>query len=68
MLKGGQQERHRPAEIAQRTVMCKAELQEQQPTNVEFSGWIPKERLRELYAGAKTLIFPWIEDFGIIRN
>ena len=34
--------------------------------NVTFAGRIQNEKLRELYAGAKALIFPGIEDFGIV--
>lgn len=34
--------------------------------NVEFLGWTPDERLPELYAGARALVFPADEDFGIV--
>lgn len=34
--------------------------------NVEFTGWIDKETLRDCYRGCKALIFPGVEDFGII--
>lgn len=34
--------------------------------NIEFLGWESGERLRELYAGCRALIFPGVEDFGIV--
>jgi len=34
--------------------------------NVAFTGRLVGERLRGLYAGAKALLFPGIEDFGIV--
>ncbi len=34
--------------------------------NVEFTGWIDRETLREYYRGCKALIFPGVEDFGIV--
>ena len=42
------------------------ELQKRASSNVKFVKSPSKEQLRELYAGAKALIFPGIEDFGII--
>ena len=35
------------------------------PPSVRFLGWQPSERLPEIYAGARALLFPGIEDFGI---
>jgi glycosyltransferase involved in cell wall biosynthesis len=35
-------------------------------SQVEFRGWISREQLPALYAGAKALIFPGEEDFGIV--
>lgn len=35
-------------------------------SSIVFTGRTDRERLRELYARAKTLIFPGIEDFGIV--
>ncbi|MGH8102962.1 MAG: glycosyltransferase [bacterium] len=35
------------------------------PPNVEYLGSLPREQLRDLYRGARALIFPSIEDFGI---
>lgn len=34
--------------------------------NVEFTGWIDRETLRDYYRGCSALIFPGVEDFGII--
>lgn len=34
--------------------------------NVKFTGWVDKETLREYYRNCKALIFPGVEDFGII--
>ncbi len=42
------------------------ELEKVATSNVKFRDWSNREQLRELYAGAKALIFPGIEDFGII--
>jgi len=36
------------------------------PDNVEFTGWLSREKLREHYRGCKALIFAGIEDFGIV--
>lgn len=33
--------------------------------NVEFTGWVSDERVRELYRHCRALIFPGEEDFGI---
>ena len=34
--------------------------------NIEFLGWQSGERLAKLYAGCRALIFPGVEDFGIV--
>ena len=34
--------------------------------DVVFTGRSPQEKLRELYAGARALLFPGVEDFGIV--
>ena len=34
--------------------------------NVEFCGWQPDERVRELYRRCRLLVFPGEEDFGIV--
>jgi glycosyltransferase involved in cell wall biosynthesis len=36
------------------------------PREVEFLGWVDDEKLIELYLGAKALIFPQVEDFGLV--
>ncbi len=36
------------------------------PENVKFTGWVDRETLREYYRGCKALIFPGVEDFGIV--
>jgi glycosyltransferase involved in cell wall biosynthesis len=36
------------------------------PPNVEFPGWVSGDRLREYYRNCKALIFPGVEDFGIV--
>jgi glycosyltransferase involved in cell wall biosynthesis len=35
------------------------------PSSVRFLGWQPAEKMPELYRGARALVFPGIEDFGI---
>lgn len=44
----------------------KKELMRNAPPNVEFVERVSAEKLREWYAGAKALIFPGVEDFGIV--
>ncbi len=34
--------------------------------NVEFCGWLPDDRIRELYRRCRLLVFPGEEDFGIV--
>ena len=34
--------------------------------SIRFVGWQPNERLKELYARCKALVFPGEEDFGIV--
>jgi glycosyltransferase involved in cell wall biosynthesis len=41
------------------------ELREMLPRNVELLGWLPRERLARLYAGAAGFIHIGEEDFGI---
>jgi glycosyltransferase involved in cell wall biosynthesis len=36
------------------------------PPNVEFTGWLSNERILELYRNCQALIFPGVEDFGIV--
>jgi glycosyltransferase involved in cell wall biosynthesis len=44
----------------------RGELEKNAGHNVTFTGKMQREKLRALYAGAKALIFPGIEDFGIV--
>jgi glycosyltransferase involved in cell wall biosynthesis len=41
-------------------------LERKYGNKVTFTSRVSNEKLRELYAGAKALIFPGIEDFGIV--
>jgi glycosyltransferase involved in cell wall biosynthesis len=41
-------------------------LRELAGPDVEFLGWVADERMAELYAGARGLLFPGEEDFGMI--
>ena len=41
-------------------------LEKNASPNVRFLGWVARERLRDLYASAKALILPGVEDFGIV--
>jgi len=41
-------------------------LRRQAGPNVEFLGRVPDEQLRDLYRRASVLLFPQIEDFGIV--
>lgn len=43
-----------------------AELRRISPGNVVFTGRVVREELRRLYVRARALIFPGIEDFGIV--
>jgi glycosyltransferase involved in cell wall biosynthesis len=41
-------------------------LQRQAPANVEFVGRVEEDALADWYAGARCLVFPGEEDFGIV--
>jgi glycosyltransferase involved in cell wall biosynthesis len=41
-------------------------LVEMASPNIEFTGWVSDEKLLGLYRGCKALIFPGVEDFGIV--
>ena len=41
-------------------------LEKKSSSNVRFLGRVSREELRTLYASSKALIFPGIEDFGIV--
>lgn len=34
--------------------------------NIEFTGWLTDEELRACYASCRALVFPTVEDFGIV--
>jgi glycosyltransferase involved in cell wall biosynthesis len=42
------------------------ELRAMAPDNVHFAGKVSDEQLRELYRGCRALIFPGVEDFGMV--
>jgi glycosyltransferase involved in cell wall biosynthesis len=42
------------------------ELRASAPQNVHFVGRVSDEQLRDLYRGCRALIFPGVEDFGIV--
>ncbi|MCX7984533.1 MAG: glycosyltransferase [Bacteroidetes bacterium] len=41
-------------------------LKQLAPRNVEFLGWVNEELLAQCYARCRALIFPGVEDFGIV--
>jgi glycosyltransferase involved in cell wall biosynthesis len=41
-------------------------LKKMSKKNIEFLGWQSDEHLTRLYAGCRALIFPGVEDFGIV--
>lgn len=41
-------------------------LKKQAKANVELMGWQPREVVREHFASCRALIFPGLEDFGIV--
>jgi glycosyltransferase involved in cell wall biosynthesis len=41
-------------------------LEKRAPSNVQFLGRVSHEKLCELYAGCRALIFPGVEDFGLV--
>jgi glycosyltransferase involved in cell wall biosynthesis len=48
------------------TGVAEKSLKKNAKNNIEFLGPIPDEELRELYSHARGLVFPQVEDFGII--
>lgn len=42
------------------------ELRAKAPENVRFVGRVSDEQLRDLYRGCRALIFPGVEDFGMV--
>ncbi len=47
------------------TGVAEKELKAKARSNIEFMGFTSDDELKDLYAGAKGLIFPQVEDFGI---
>ncbi len=43
-----------------------ARLRKMAADNIEFLGHVPQEQLAELYARCRAVIFPGVEDFGIV--
>ncbi len=43
-----------------------ARLQKMAAPNIEFLGHVPQNRLADLYARCRAVIFPGVEDFGIV--
>lgn len=41
-------------------------LRSQAPPNARFMGWVPEEELPQLVAGARALIFPTEDEFGLV--
>ena len=48
------------------TGMMETELRRQAKGNIEFLGYVSDKELEKLYSECEALIFPQIEDFGII--
>ncbi|MBU0667914.1 glycosyltransferase [Patescibacteria group bacterium] len=48
------------------TGVSEAKLKASAKENIEFLGFVSDEELKNLYGKAKALIFPQVEDFGII--
>jgi len=45
---------------------CEGKLRKIAKSNIKFLGYLTNESLRKHYQGAKALIFPGVEDFGIV--
>ncbi len=48
------------------TGISENDLRQQAKSNIQFLGFVPDEELQKLYSTAKALVFPQLEDFGII--
>lgn len=48
------------------TGVSKRKFMAKSKPNIEFLGYVEDQQLQNLYASAKALIFPQVEDFGII--
>jgi glycosyltransferase involved in cell wall biosynthesis len=47
------------------TGVAEKDLKKRAKSNIEFLGFVSEDMLKDLYANAKALIFPQVEDFGI---
>jgi glycosyltransferase involved in cell wall biosynthesis len=57
----------RPVKIAGNAPAGRAKaLRKGSASNVEWLGWRSDEELRQLYANCRALVFPGIEDFGLV--
>ncbi len=45
---------------------AKSKLKQMASDNIEFLGYVDDQKLKKLFSEAKALIFPQIEDFGIV--
>ncbi len=54
-----------PLKIAGTGIM-EDQLKKKANRNIEFLGFVPDEQLKKLYSECEALIFPQLEDFGII--
>jgi glycosyltransferase involved in cell wall biosynthesis len=41
-------------------------LEQRAPSNVKFLGWVSNEEVRDRYRRCRAVLFPGIEDFGIV--
>ena len=41
-------------------------LAQQVGADVEFAGWLADEKIRDLYQGARAVLMPGVEDFGMV--
>lgn len=48
------------------TGISENDLKQKAKSNIQFLGFVPDEELQQLYQQAKALVFPQLEDFGII--
>ena len=44
----------------------KRRLARQARSNIRMLGWLPDQEVRELYCRTRALIFPGLEDFGLV--
>ena len=44
----------------------KRRLARQAESNIQFLGWLPDDQVRELYCRARALVFPGLDEFGLV--